>query len=355
MSKVPVIASTGRAWQYNGNSGTLEPRLFLSPTAPTPTPKPDQHLVKIHYVGLNPVDHKGADTWFISRFFITKPATPGIDFSGTILQPAPGSGLKVGQKVLGAAGTNHFAGGALRDLAIATIPGTYPMPENAPFSMEEAATVGVAGLTAYQSIVPYVKKGDRILILGGSGGTGVFGLQIAKHCIGCHVTTTCSTRNVELVKSLGADEVIDYKTQDLLSVLQAKAKGGEGYYDHIVDNVGDLSLFPHAHEFSKKNAGWVYVGAAPTLKGLMDSLRFSLFPSFLGGGKRKFIGFFAQPKQEHVKQLTEWMVEGKVKTLIDSRWKFEEAPKAFEKLRTQRTRGKIVVKVAGEGEEGEAA
>lgn len=85
-----------------------------------------------------------------------------------------------------------------------------------------AATIPVAGLTAYQSIVPYVKKGDKIFVNGGSGGTGIFSLQIAK-AVGCYIVTTCSTPNVELCKKLGADEVIDYRKQGVYDALEARA------------------------------------------------------------------------------------------------------------------------------------
>lgn len=92
---------------------------------------------------------------------------------------------------------------------------------------------GVAGLTAYQSIVPRVKQGDRVFINGGSGGVGCFGIQLAK-VVGCHVTTSCSERNVELCRRLGADGVVDYTKVSVADAL--KEKGWK--FDHVVDNVG---------------------------------------------------------------------------------------------------------------------
>ena len=207
-----------------------------------------------------------------------------------------------------------------------------------------AATVGVAGITAYQSIVPHVKKGESIFINGGSGGTGVFGIQIAK-AVGCHVTTSCSTANVELCKSLGAEEVVDYKKGN---VVEALKKNGVKF-DHIVDNVGtDPDLYWRCHEFTKPGALYVMVGGAPTWSGLSNGLKRKLIPGIFGGGKRKFTGFFPSPKIEDLEQVGVWMKEGKVRAVIDSKFKFEEAPKAFERLKTGRTRGKIVVEVASE-------
>lgn len=121
------------------------------------------------------------------------------------------------------------------------------------------------------------------IVNGGSGGTGVFGIQIAK-AKGCHVTTTCSTPNVDLCKSLGADEVIDYKKSDILSALKASGRK----YDHVVDNVGhDLKLYFKAHEFTAPNAIYLLVGASISVGFFGEMVSAKLLPGFLGGGKRK--------------------------------------------------------------------
>jgi NADPH:quinone reductase-like Zn-dependent oxidoreductase len=193
----PFPPSTIKAWQYMTTKGGLEKNLKLNPSVPLPTPSSTQNLVQIIATALNPVDYKPAENALISRLAIPKPATPGIDFAGLIVTPAAGSPLKRGQLVFGVAGTSPLAAGALSQFAITPKEATVAVPEG--IDPIDAATVGVAGLTAYQSIVPRVKKGDKILINGGSGGTGVFGVQIAK-AVGCHVTTTCSTANVELCK-----------------------------------------------------------------------------------------------------------------------------------------------------------
>jgi NADPH:quinone reductase-like Zn-dependent oxidoreductase len=200
----------------------------------------------------------------------------------------------------------------------------------------------VAGLTAYQTIVPKVKKGDKVFINGGSGGTGVFGIQIAK-AVGCHVTTTCSTANIELCKNLGADEVVDYRQESVIEALKAR-----GYkFDHVVDNVGtDMNLYWHCHEYTKPGAVYVMVAGAPTLGHAVDMLKVRTWPSFLGGGKRKLEGFLAKPVYEELEQIGAWMKEGKIKPIIDQKFSFEQAPEAFEKLKTGRAKGKVVVDVA---------
>ena len=334
--------STMRAWQYSSTKGGLEKNLKINPSAPLPKPKPDQHLVQIIAAALNPVDYKPAEIPGVVRFAITKPATPGIDFAGTIVKPAAGSKLKAGQLVFGMAGSSPLAGGALAEFAVSGTKSTAALPEGV--DPVDGATVGVAGLTAYQSIVPRVKKGDKIFINGGSGGTGVFGIQFAK-AMGCHVTTTCSTPNVEFCRSLGADEVVDYKKGSVLEAL--KSSGHK--FDHAVDNVGTTQeLIWQSHEFMQSGAVYVLVGGEPSLGNLADTLRRMVWPSFLGGIKGKVVGFWPNQKAEDLQQIGEWISSGKVKPVIDQMLLFKQAPHAFEKLRTGRAKGKIVIDVASQ-------
>jgi NADPH:quinone reductase-like Zn-dependent oxidoreductase len=206
----------------------------------------------------------------------------------------------------------------------------------------EVACVAVAGMTAYQSIVPRVKSGYRIFINGGSGGVGVFGIQMAK-AMGCHVTTACSTANVAFVKELGADEVIDYKSTNVVDALVASGKK----FDHAVDNAGNAKeIFWRAHEYLKPEAAIVVVAGEPTIDGAIDTVKRKLLPTFLGGIKGNIEGFWPSPKKEDLDQIGLWIKEGKVKIVFDEKFKFEDGPKAVEKLKTGRARGKIVVEVA---------
>ncbi len=336
--------STTRAWQYSSTQGGIEKNLKLN-SVPLPTPTPNQHLVQVIATALNPVDYKPAEVPLLHRLMLPKPATPCIDFAGCIVAPAAGSSLKRGQLVFGGAGTSPLAGGALSEFTVAENENTVALPNGV--DPIDAATIAVGGLTAYQSIVPYVKKGDRVFINGGSGGTGVFGIQIAK-AVGCHVTTTCSTANVELCKSLGADEVVDYKKQGLVDALKASASSTH-QFDHAVDNVGaNLELYWRCHEYTKPGAVYVMVGMTPSLASLVGVFKIMLWPGFLGGGKRRLVGFFIKSASEELEQIGMWMVDGKVKAIIDQRFTFEHAPQAFEKLKTGRAKGKIVVDVASQ-------
>lgn len=331
-----------RAWQYTSTHGGLEKNLKLNPTAPLPTPKPDQHLVRILAVALNPIDYKPAEIPGVGRFAIPKPATPGIDFAGTIVTPASNSPLKVGQLVFGAAGSLPLAGGALAEFAVSGSNAAVAIPDGV--KPVVVATVAVAGLSAYQSILRHVKRGDRLFINGGSGGTGTFGIQFAK-AAGCHVTTTCSGANVELCKSLGADRVVDYRAENVVEAL----KGSESKFDHVVDNVGkNKELIWRCHEFLREGGSYVMVGAEPSLAALTDSMKRKVWPSFLGGIKRKVTGFWPQPNREDLQQIGEWIKDGTVKPMIDEKFSFEQAPQAIERLKTGRAKGKIIVDVATE-------
>lgn len=333
----PTVLKTMSAWQFTGTKGGIDKALHINPLANLPTPKPNQHLIRILACALNPVDYKVAELPLVGSLIVPKNATPGLDCSGIIVTASPSSGLKAGDIVFGAAGTGSvIAGGACAEYALVKADMAAQVPEGV--DPIEAATIGVAGLTAYQSIVTRVKKGDRVFINGGSGGTGCFGIQMAK-AVGCHVTTTCSARNIELCKSLGADEVIDYTSTDVVSALCA----GE-IFDHAVDNIGkDFQLCLKCHEFLKPGAVIVVVGGDPSLSGLKDMLRKKLVPGFLGGVKGKVDGFWPVPNLKDLNQIAEWIKEGKVKAVIDTRFPYEEANKAFEKLKTGRARGKIVV------------
>ncbi|KAL8720315.1 MAG: hypothetical protein Q9225_002802 [Loekoesia sp. 1 TL-2023] len=332
-----------RAWQYSGTTSGLEKNLYLNFSAPLPKPKPDQHLVQIIATALNPVDYRSAECHGLARLAITEPVTPGMDFAGFIVRPATHSPLRPGQLVFGLCDTKTTANGALREFSTPGVRTTVAIPDGV--DPVDAATVGMAGLTAYQSIVPHVKSGDKVFINGGSGGTGVFAIQFAK-AVGCHVTTTCSTANVELCKSLGADEVVDYKKEKVPDVLLRKAKE-QHRFDHAVDNIGiDEQLVFHCHEFLQSGATMAVVGGEPSLKAAAQILRRNGYTS--SPVKGNVVALSPKQNPGDLQQIGEWMKVGKVKTVIDTRFSFEQAPQAFKKLKIRRVRGKIVIDVASE-------
>ncbi|TID27788.1 putative zinc alcohol dehydrogenase [Venturia nashicola] len=326
-----------KAWQYTTTEGGLEKNLHLV-NYPEPFAselKKQQVLVKVLSVSLNPADYKIPEMGTFMKYIIGNPAIPCQDFAGRVQAThasVPESVLKVGDLVFGRSGVGAKIG-SLGELTVARLDGCVKIPEGV--DIDDAAAVGTAGLTAHQSIVPHVKNGDRVFINGGSGGCGTFGVQIAV-MLGAHVTTTCSTANVALMKELGADVVVDYQTENVLDVL---SKNGQ-VFDLVVDNVGDSSLYLAGERYMKEGARYLQVGLPSS--GWVSIAKNSV----LQGGKRPFK--FLQTGRNLPKVfelLGEWIREGKIKPVIEQTFEFEDAPKAFEKVREGRTRGKVVVHV----------
>lgn len=213
------IPSSMKAWQYTQVTGGVEKNLKLHNAIPLP-PKakslgPDEILVNVLSAALNPIDYKLAELPIFGKLALGSPASPGFDYAGRVAATGSNSekDLTVGQMVFGklADPTKY---GTLAEYTIATRNGCFPLPEGV--SPEDGACIGTAGITAYLSIASFVKAGDRVFINGGSGGVGVFTIQIAK-ILGCYVVTSCSSKNIALCKSLGADEVVPYDKQDVLA------------------------------------------------------------------------------------------------------------------------------------------
>ena len=157
-------------------------------------------------------------------------------------------------------------------------------------------STGIAAKTAYQCIIPFLGsedavRGTRIFVNGGSGGVGIFVIQIAKALGAIHVSASCSTGNVEIVQSLGVDNPIDYKKSDIGSSLKEEVGSdleGKGY-DLVVDCVGQPeSLYKAADDFLKASGQFVQIGASPSLGTFKSFAQRALQPRFLGGGKSKW-------------------------------------------------------------------
>jgi NADPH:quinone reductase-like Zn-dependent oxidoreductase len=336
------MANSMKAWQYTNTTDGLEKNLRLNDTATPPskhTLSKDQILVEVISASINPADHKIPELGMVSKLIISTPASPGMDFCGRVIAThTTNDVMKEGQKVFGKLdGPTQF--GTCGQYVVANTEGCVALPEGV--DEDQAAAIGTAGLTAYQSIKPFITTGSKVFINGGSGGTGTFGIQIAK-LLGAEVTTTCSTANIELCKELGADVVIDYKKEDLLQVLQSKGQ----IFDLVVDNVGTpAELYKECHSFLKPGCNFVQVGAAASIASATSLFGRMLQPSWLGGGQRPFRFLQAKNKQDDFVQIGKWVAEGKVKAVIDQVFEWDDAPKAFEKLKTQRAKGKIVVHV----------
>lgn len=259
-----------------------------------------------------------------------------MDFCGRIVTTGPlARHLREGQLVFGSA-AHPVKFGSLAEYTIVTAEQVAVVPEGV--KVDSAAAVGIAGQTALQSLEGYVRAGDKVLINGASGGCGTFEIQIAKQ-MGCHVTAICSTRNMELCLRLGADEVLDYTAErDLVGTLKTRGI----VFDHILDHIGTpAEMYYQCHNFLKEDGVFVQVGASSmtTQAGRLA------WPAFLGGGRRRYVVLMYKPVQRQLVQLGEWLQEGVVKVQIDSVFEFADVVKAFEKLRSGRARGKIMVHV----------
>ena len=341
-----AIPQSMRAWLYEPGRGAIEDKLKLQNDVPLPKAAgslaKEQVLVKVLAMSANPIDYKLAEIPIISRVALGTPSSPGLDFAGTVV--ATGSAqqsLKPGQRVLGRLdGPAQY--GTLCEYVVADAKGTVPISNK--IKAEDAAAATTTALTAYQTLVPFLKEGQSVFINGGSGGVGTYGIQIAK-AIGCHVTTCCSGANIDLCKSVGADEVIDYHSKDVVEEL----KKGNRRYDLIVDNVGTTPLlYWQCSQFTTPKADYVQVGAAISLGATLDMAKRKLWPSWLGGAGRPWQFAGVGNKQEDFLQIGRWMEEGKVKSVVDEVFAYDNAPRAYAKLKTGRARGNIVVTVADE-------
>ncbi|KAG7140916.1 Zinc-type alcohol dehydrogenase-like protein C16A3.02c like [Verticillium longisporum] len=220
-----------RVYQIDAPGPIANMKLVTVPR-PSETLEKDHILVKVIVAGINPADYKLPELGILSKAKLSYPICPGMDFAGQVV--AVGEGvldIKVGDNVLGRMDPLKWAG-SLSEYVVSPYDGVATLPKNV--SLDQAGAAGTAALTAYQTIAPYAKAGDKVFINGGSGGTGTYGIQIAK-AIGCHVTVSCSTSKAALCKELGADEIIDYKTTNVT----AKLREIGPVFSVIVDNVGD--------------------------------------------------------------------------------------------------------------------
>ena len=308
-----------------------------------PVPTDNQVLVKVRAVSINPYDwHFMEGVPYIARvlgFGPLKPTSPrlGVDFAGTV--EAVGKNVtqfKQGDEVFGG------KGGAFAEYLVINEKFLVAKPANITF--EQAGSVQIAGLTALQGLRDKgkIQPGQKVLINGASGGVGTFAVQIAKS-MGAHVTGVCSGRNVELVRSLGADHVIDYTKEDF-------TKGGQRY-DVILDNVGNRSL-SESRRVLTPNGRYVLVGGG----GVNDNRWIGPFGAVIKTLLVKpFISqemnmMMSEVKKEDLTLLVELMQSGKVKPVIDKTYPFSEIREAIRYVETGRARGKVVVTLNDESQ-----
>jgi NADPH:quinone reductase-like Zn-dependent oxidoreductase len=298
-----------------------------------PVPRENEVLIRVRAAGLNPLDWKlmKGRPWVLRLVMgLHKAKRPGVDVAGEVeAVGAKVSEFKPGDAVFGG------CRGALADYVCVPVSALAIKPANVSF--EAAAAVPIAGWTALQGLRDkgHVAAGQRVLINGAAGGVGTFAVQIAKH-FGAEVTGVCSTKNIELVRSIGADQVIDYTQQKLTEANQQ--------YDVILECVGNLSP-KQVRQILKPRGRCVMVGASPDA-GLMTILA-GMVKLFVSGPfmKQEILVFMAKRSLGDLKLLAELTQTGKVKPVIDRCWALGETPEAMRHLEEGHARGKVVIAV----------
>src|SRR5436309_7930303 len=304
-----------------------------------PVPNDDQVLVRVHAASVNPYDwHFIEGTPKIIRLMgvgLRKPKDTrvGVDFAGTVEAVGKNvTNFKPGDEVFGGRGgafAEYVCPRAHRAVAL----------KPASVTFEQAASVHIAGITALQALRDKgkVQPGQKVLINGASGGVGTFAVQIAKS-FGADVTGVCSTRNVDLVTSLGADHVIDYTKEDFGK--------GEQRYDVILDNVPNHSLSEFRHVLTPNGKYVMIGGGGANEQGVFGVMLRPLKAMVLSKFVDQQMGMMmADSNQKDLSLLAEMVESGKMKPVIDRTYKLAEVPEAIGYLEQGHARGKVVIVV----------
>ncbi|QSB09586.1 NADP-dependent oxidoreductase [Lysinibacillus fusiformis] len=315
--------------------------------AEMPTPEINEYevLAEIHAASINPIDFKIRDGKVKLLIQYKMPLILGNDFSGVV--------VKVGKKV-----TRFKVGDEIYARPRKSKIGTFAeyisiheddialKPKN--LSFEEAASIPLVGLTSYQALhdIMQLQKGQKILIHAGSGGVGTFAIQLAK-AMSATVATTASEAGANLVTSLGADKVINYKKENFEAILKN--------YDAVFDTLGGQTL-EKSFEIIKDGGKIVSVSGRPNARfakeygsGFFKTLLFSAASHKLTALEKKhhaqYSFLFMKPSGEQLRIIADLIETGKIKPIIDRTFSFEDAQKAMDYAESGRAKGKIIVKI----------
>lgn len=300
---------------------------FLVKEIPEPRVNNGQVLIRVEAIGINPVDiktRKGSGQ--AAQYKGAPDMVIGWDVAGVITRVAPDvKDFSVGEEVFG---TINFPGqgGAYAEYAVAPAHQLARKPANV--SMAEAAAATLATLTAWQALIDlgHVGKGDRVLIHGGAGGVGNYAVQIARD-MGCYVVATASASDAGFVKSLGADEVIDYKTQ--------KFEEMTGDIDFILDTVGGEN-FARSLKVLKPE-GTIVVISTPNIEETNKIAKEQHI--------KNYKPMLMHSDGEDMRHIAEMLANGSLKVHVDKTFPFDKIPEAHNQLENGKVRGKIVALV----------
>jgi len=312
---------------------------------PEPELRDNDVLVEVHATGMNLIDSKVRDGEFKLILPYRPPFILGHDVAGTVIKTGPKAvRFKVGDKVY--ARPRDFRVGTFAEFVAIDEADVAPKPKS--LSMAEAASIPLVGLTAWQALVEVgkVKPGQKVFIQAGSGGVGTFAIQLAKH-LGATVATTTSAKNAELVNSLGADVVIDYKAQDFEKVLSG--------YD-LVLNSQDTKTLDKSLGVLRSGGQLISISGPPDpafARKLGLNLFLKLVMRLLSSGirrksKRRGISYsflFMTANGGQLEKIAALIEAGVIRPVIDRVFSFDKTNQALAFVETGRAKGKVVVAV----------
>lgn len=312
---------------------------------PTPDIGEYEVLAEIYAASINPVDFKIRDGKVKLLVKYKMPLILGNDFSGVVVKVgAKVTRFKVGDEIYARPRKSKI--GTFAEYIAIHEDDIALKPKN--LSFEEAASIPLVGLTTYQALIDILQlqKGQKILIHAGAGGVGTFAIQLAK-LMGATVATTAREAGANLVKSLGADEIINYKTEKFEEILKN--------YDAVFDTLGG-EILEKSFEVIKSGGKLVSVSGLPNARfgkeygsGFFKTLLFSAASYKLTKLEKKhnvqYSFLFMKPSGEQLRIIANFIETGKIKPIIDQVFPFEDAQKAMEYAESGRAKGKIIVKI----------
>jgi alcohol dehydrogenase len=290
----------------------------------TPNLSAGKVLVEVKAAGINPIDWKIREGYMQQMIHLQFPSTLGLDFFGIVKQVGEdvSSDFNQGDGVYGQAGVPMGGSGSFSDVALANATSIAHKPKT--LGHMEAAALPLVGVSAWQALVENIalSNGQKILIHGGAGGIGSIAIQLAKN-LGAYVATTASINDKQFVQELGADEVIDYRTQTFEDILHD--------YDAVVDTVGGET---YSRSFKVLRKGGIIVS-------MLEQPNSELMEQY--GVKSVFQ--FTQVNRERLSKLAEWVDQNKVRVNVEKTYSLDEAGKALDYSRDIHPRGKIVLTI----------
>ncbi|GAB9474600.1 Quinone oxidoreductase protein [Globisporangium polare] len=328
-----AVATTFKAWQYENYGNPFE-ELKINASVAQPALEATQVRIQVHSAALNPVDYvlieELGEALTGTTPSVANPYRIGFDAAGIVAEVGASvtSGLKVGDAVYAMTPFDGF--GTFAEYINIDEKYVALKPKNVSF--DQAASVPLAALTSYQGLLEHAKltQGQRVLVIGGSSATGIFAVQIAKTA-GAYVVATTSARNVAFVKSLGADQVVDYTKEKWVDVMEA----------HSIDIIYDCGMEPNSWNGDAQTVLKKQTGQFVTLLPVENPIEATF-------GAKSHGQIMVHPSAVHLTELAKLIEAGKVVTPIDSVHPFENLADAIKRVKTRRAVGKVVLKVLEE-------